>query len=57
MSIFCACVAVYYVYVLLSVLGGQKKVLDPLEVELRMTMSYHMGAGAKLWFLCKNKRS
>lgn len=57
MSIFCACVAVYYVYVLPSVLEGQKKVLDPLEVELRMTMSYHMGAGAKLWFLCKNKCS
>ena len=35
------------------VCGGQKRALDPLELELKMAMSYHVGAGNQTWVLCK----
>lgn len=33
---------------------GQKRVLDSLELELKMVMSYHEDAGNWMWILCKS---
>lgn len=34
--------------------SGQKRVLDPLELELRMAVSHHVGSGNWTWVLCKS---
>ena len=36
---------------------GQKRVLDPLELELNVIVSHHSGAGNGTWVLCKSKCS
>jgi hypothetical protein len=33
--------------------GGQKRALDPLELELQMVASHHVGAGNQTLVLCK----
>lgn len=38
----CMCLCTIYVP---GILGGQKTVLDVLELELQMVVSYHVGAG------------
>lgn len=37
-------------------LGGQKIVLDPLELELQMLGSYHAGAGTQTQVLCNSSK-
>lgn len=41
----CMCICVW------CALRGQKKALNPLEVELEMDVSYHVGAGNLIWIL------
>ena len=36
--------------------GGQKIVLDPLELELQMLGSYHVGAGTQTQVLCSSSK-
>ena len=40
-----------------SAYGSQEgvKVLDPLELELRMTVNHHMDARNQTWIPCRNK--
>jgi hypothetical protein len=38
-----------------SVCGNPKRLLDPLELELWMVVSYPLGAENQIWALCKNK--
>lgn len=35
---------------------GQKKVSYPLELELQVFLSNHVGAGNKTWVLCKSSQ-
>lgn len=39
-----------------SVYGGQKKVWDHLELELKRVMSQHVGAENRTQILCKNSK-
>ena len=39
---------------MLGCLGSQKRVLDPLELELDMFASHHMGDRNQTWVLCKS---
>ena len=54
MSVPPVCVHVYYIHA--GARGGQKRVLDPLEVELQMFVSYHIGSGKQALVLCKNNK-
>ena len=36
--------------------GGQKRVLDPLELELQMVVSHHVGARNQTQVLCKQEQ-
>lgn len=40
-----------------SVYGGQKKKLDPLDLELQMVLSHHMGAGNQILVVWKRSQS
>ena len=35
---------------------GQKRVSDPLELDLRPVVNYHVGAGNQIQVLCKNSK-
>jgi hypothetical protein len=35
---------------------GSEEVLDPQELELQMVVSCHVGAGNKIWVLCKSSK-
>lgn len=48
--------AFLYTLCVFGALGGQKSVSDPLELELNMIMSGHMGSGNQTWFLWKNNQ-
>ena len=39
-----------------SACGGQKKALDPLELELQMVVSCHADSGDEMWILFKNSK-
>lgn len=39
-----------------SALGGQKKILDPLEQELWVVVSHHVGAKNQTWVLSKTSQ-
>lgn len=43
-----------YTLCVLGALGGQKSASDPLELELNMIMSGHVGSGNQIWFLWKS---
>lgn len=47
MCIYSMCLACLYVCILFifGACGGQKRVLDPLELEFRMVVSHQVGAG------------
>lgn len=45
MSVLPACAS--YVH---GACGGQKRVSNPLELELQMVRSYHVDAGIQTWF-------
>lgn len=47
----CVCMCTMYV---LDALGVQKSTLGLLEVEFRMVLSHHVGAGNQTMFFCKN---
>lgn len=49
-----ACVCTTHV---ISVCGDQKRAPDPLEVELYMVLSYHVGAGNQTWALSMCSKS
>jgi hypothetical protein len=36
--------------------GGQKRALDPQELELQMVVSHHVGVGEQTWVLCKSNK-
>lgn len=38
-----------------GVLGGQKRALDPLQLELQTAVSHNVGAGNKIWILWMSK--
>ena len=52
------CYASMYVCTLhvCSASGGQKRTSDPLELELQMFVSCHVGAGNEIWFICKGSQ-
>lgn len=35
---------------------GQERVLDLLDLELRMIVSHHVGAGSQTWVLCRRSK-
>lgn len=37
--------------------GGQKRILDPVELESRMVVSHRVGPGNQTWVFLKNKRT
>ena len=39
-----------------NTLRGQKRALNPLDLELRMVVSCHVGSGNGTWVLCKNSQ-
>lgn len=45
-----------YTLCVLGALGGQKSVSNPLELELNMIMSGHVGSGNQTWFLWKSNQ-
>lgn len=48
MSVFSACMYVNYMYACelhIYTYGSRKRVLDPLELELKMVLSYYVSAG------------
>lgn len=45
---------VYTYHMLSENHGGQKRVLDFLELELQMILSNHVDTGNKTWVLCKS---
>lgn len=49
----CVCMCLYTTCVL-GAYGGQKKASDPLELELQMKKSYHVGCGNLTWVLYKS---
>lgn len=42
---FFACMSVYCVYVVPGTYGSQKRVVEPLELELQRVVSHYVGAG------------
>lgn len=44
MNAWCECMSVYHMYVS-GACRGQKKASDPVELELQMVMSCHVGSG------------
>jgi hypothetical protein len=52
MSVLPACMYVHCI----RDLGGQKRVLDPLELELQTAVSHHVGAGTYIYVLRKNSQ-
>lgn len=40
-----------------SVHGDQKRVQDPLELELRMFVSHNVGVGNGTWVLCRSSHA
>lgn len=46
---------VYAVYVG-SAYGGQKRVWNPLELELQIVVSHHLNAGNQIQVLCKTSK-
>lgn len=53
----CLLLALYgYVSCMCHAYADQKKQLDPLELELPVTMSYHVVAGIEVQALCKCSR-
>lgn len=53
---FCLSVWLCTMYVF-GVQGDQKKVLNPVELDLQVVVSHHVGSGTQTWVLCKNKHS
>ena len=41
---------------MLGALGYQKKVPDPLKLELWMVVAYYVGAGNQIQVLCKSNK-
>ena len=57
MSLSLACFYIYYVCVYSGAHEGQKRVLDPLDLELRMIVNYRMLIGDHTWLLSKRNKS
>lgn len=36
--------------------GGQKRVLEPLKLELQRVMTCYVGTGHQAWVLCKSSK-
>ena len=53
-SFACMCVCVPHVCPVSR--GGQKRALDPQELELQMVVSHHVGVGEQTWVLCKSNK-
>lgn len=53
----CTRVLLHYVFVphSWSVCGGQKRALDPWELELEVIVGYHVSAGNEIQVICKPK--
>lgn len=56
MWVICLYVCLYTVC-MLSACGGQKRTSDPLEPELQMVVTHHVGAGNQTWDLWKSSQS
>lgn len=54
----CVNILLICVYVFPSMVaeGGQKRTLDPQELELQVAVSYHSGAGTRTPVLCKSRK-
>ena len=50
------CFNTYVHHVLPATCGGQKKALDPLELQLQMVVSLHVGSGNLTQVLWKNSQ-
>lgn len=56
--IICVCMCNLHVYMcttyVSSTLRGQKRVLDPLKMELHIAVSHHLGSGNQTFVFCKS---
>lgn len=53
MSLLPACMSGHHMS---GALGGQKKLLDLLELDLKFGVSYCMGPGNQTWVLCRSSK-
>ena len=51
----CFCMYICVPYICVIAFGGQKRV-GPLELELQMVVSYHVGAENQTWVFCKSSK-
>lgn len=52
----CLCVCTYAYHAHSGAHRGQKRTLDPIELELNITVTCHISAENKIWFLCKSSK-